>query len=162
MEIVFRLSVIQISLAPGRQNKCGSAMPLTVDKAWLLIDDAAKSLRSCQLLSVRKQRRVSHALETLKASPPEVVDRHLPCSPSMQKRRKFYGFLRIVLHTCGPYGALVTAVALNQTAVSGMTNDHRNALCQKVASHKDWRPPTSPQLQSFAAQFRALTHMCGE
>ncbi|KJZ68370.1 hypothetical protein HIM_12237 [Hirsutella minnesotensis 3608] len=136
-------------------------MPLTVDEAWLLINDAAKSLESCQLLSARKQRRVLHAIGTLKASPPEVVDPHQRCSPSMQKRRKFYGFLLMVFHTCGPFGVLIAAVALNQTNVSGMTNDHRNALCQKLASHKDWQPPTSPHLQSFAAQLRALKPVDG-
>ena len=136
-------------------------MPLTVDEAWFLIDDASKSLKSCQLLSGREQRKILHALGTLQKSPPEIGDSNQMCSPSMQKRRKFYGFLRMVLHTCGPYGALVAAISLTQTTVSGMTNDHRNALCEKLASHKDWQLPANPHLQSFVAQLRALKPVGG-
>jgi len=38
----------------------------------------------------------------------------------MQKSRKFYGFLRIVLHNLGPSAVLVGAIALTQATVSGM------------------------------------------
>ena len=131
-------------------------MLLTIDEAWLLIDDAAKSLQSCQLLSARKQRNVLHALGTLKESPPHVVDPHQLCSPNTQKCRKFYAFLHRVLHTRGPHGVLVATIALTQTTVSGMTNDHRNAICQKLASHKDWQPPTNPHLQSHLQVERRL------
>ena len=129
---------------------------LSADDAWLLINDALKNMKSCQLLSVRQQRRVLHALGALNASPPEAAHLHQPCSPSRQKRQKFYGFLRTVLHTCGPYGVLVAAIGLTQTIVSGMTNYQRNALCEKLASHKDWQLPDSPHLQSFVVQLRAL------
>lgn len=136
-------------------------MPITVEEAWILVEDARKSLQSSQLLSARKQKNVLHALKTLRSPLPEMVDPHLQCSPSMQKRCKFYHFLHAVLHTCGPHAGLVSAIALTQTAVSGMRNDHRSALCQKIASHTDWPPATNPHLQSFAAQFRELRRLDG-
>ncbi|EJP69825.1 uncharacterized protein BBA_00694 [Beauveria bassiana ARSEF 2860] len=136
-------------------------MPLTVDEAWSLIDDALKSLQSCRFLSVREQKKVLHALRTLQASPSEMDDPNQLRSPSMQKRRKFYGFLRMVLHSCGPNGVLVAAISLTQTTVSGMTNDHRNALGRKLASHKDWQLPANPHLQSFVAQLRAINPVGG-
>lgn len=107
-------------------------MPLTVDDAWSLIDDTSRRLKSCQLLSVREQRKISHALGVLKAPPPGIGPPNQLRSPSMQKRQKFYGFLLMVLHSCGPYGVLVAAITLTQTTVSGMTNNHRNALCEKL------------------------------
>lgn len=136
-------------------------MPLTVDEAWSLIDDTSRRLKSCQLLSVREQRKVSHALAVLKASPAEIGAPNQLRSPSMQKRQKFYGFLRMVLHSCGPYGVLVAAISLTQTTVSGMTNNYRNALCEKLANHKDGQLPTNPYLQSFVAQLRDLKAVGG-
>jgi len=103
---------------------------------------------------VRKQRRVLHALETLNVTPPEVAHPH-------QQQAETPEILRTVLHTCGPYGVLVAATGLTQTTVSGMTNDHCNALCEKLASHKDWQLPDNPHLQSFMVQLRALSSACG-
>lgn len=136
-------------------------MPLTVDEAWSLIEATSRHLRSCQLLSVREQRKVSHALGVLEVSPAEISPPIQLRSPSMQKRQKFYGFLRMVLHSCGPYGVLVAAISLTQTTVSGMTNKHRNALCEKLASHKDGQLSTNPHLQSFVARLRDLKPVGG-
>ena len=136
-------------------------MPLAADEAWRLIDDAAENLKSCQLLSARKQKNVLHALGTLQESQPAVIDPYQDCSPNLQKRRKFYAFLRQVLQTCGPIGALVAAIALTQTIVSGMTNGQRDALCRQLAGHKDWQPPINPQLQSFVAQLEILRAVNG-
>ena len=136
-------------------------MPLAADEAWLLINDAAENLTSCQLLSARKQMNVLHALGTLQESQSAVVDPYQNCSPNLQKRRKFYAFFRRVLQTCGPTGALVVAIALTQTIVSGMTNSQRDALCRQLACRKDWQPPVNPQLQSFVAQLEVLRAVNG-
>ena len=65
-------------------------MPLTAHEAWLLIEDAAENLKSCQLLSARKQKNVLHALKTLQETLAAVVDPYQDCFPNLQKRRKFY------------------------------------------------------------------------
>ncbi|OAA71129.1 hypothetical protein LEL_09720 [Akanthomyces lecanii RCEF 1005] len=136
-------------------------MPLTVDQAWSLIEDASRRLKTCQLLSVHEQKKVSHALRVLEASPAEIGPTDQLRSPSRQKRQKFYIFLRTVLHSCGPYGVLLAAISLTQTTVSGMTNSQRNALCEKMMSHNDGQLPSNLHLQSFAAQLQDLKAVGG-